>query len=208
MKKLIIGIFSTLAIIVVLVLVFKEPLIEYAKEVLTADMFVAQDDDAFDPGVEINKPFPLIDASYNNRKLTSINEFSGTNGTVFVVSRSLVWCPYCMKQMAELNNNIEAFEKAGIRVVGLTYDSAQDQEAFKKQINIQYPILSDNNAASVIALGILNEDYSPGDEAYGIGHPGAFIVNPKGVIVGKIFVENYALRVDALSLLEYAKGAL
>ena len=44
------------------------------------------------------------------------------------------------------------------------------------------------------ALGILNEQYEPGEPAYGIPHPGVFVVNPNNEIVGKIFVENFPSR--------------
>ena len=70
------------------------------------------------------------------------------------------------------------------------------------------PILSDADAFSVKALGILNEKYEPGDGAYGVPHPGIFVLNPELEIVGKIFVDGYQKRVSAPAVLEYAKGVL
>jgi len=58
------------------------------------------------------------------------------------------------------------------------------------------------------ALGILNEQYEPGEPAYGIPHPGVFVVNPNNEIVGKIFVENFRERVDGEGTLQYALGVL
>ena len=60
----------------------------------------------------------------------------------------------------------------------------------------------------MIALGILNEDYVPGDDAYGIPHPGVFVVNPEKEIVGKIFVESFRIRVDGAGVLRYALEVL
>lgn len=208
MKKGVLGLLIFLVFITTLGFVFKSPIIEYVKDILTADMFVTEDTDSFDPGLEVGDVFPAIDAQYMSKNIRSINAFAGSRGTVFVVSRSLDWCPYCMKQMSEINTNLNAFEQAGIAVIGLTYDSEQNQQAFKDSVSIRYPILSDNAAASVKVLGLLNEKYVPGDEAYGIGHPGAFVIDTEGVIVGKVFIENYALRVDALSLLKYAESVL
>ena len=48
----------------------------------------------------------------------------------------------------------------------------------------------------MIALGILNEQYEPGEPAYGIPRPGAFVVNLDNEIVGKIFIDSHRERVD------------
>ena len=58
------------------------------------------------------------------------------------------------------------------------------------------------------ALGILNTDYSPGDDAYGIPYPGVFVVNRDREIVGKIFVEDFRIRVDGQGVLATAEDAL
>ena len=60
----------------------------------------------------------------------------------------------------------------------------------------------------MVALGILNPDYEPGDPAYGIPHPGVFVVNPEHEIVGKIFVDSYRIRVDGEGVLDYALEVL
>lgn len=58
------------------------------------------------------------------------------------------------------------------------------------------------------ALGVLNEDYAPGDSNYGIPHPGVFVLNPQQEIVGKIFVESFRTRVDGAGVLAYALEVL
>lgn len=107
-------------------------------------------------------------------------------------------------QLGQLQEYVAAFEAAGIGVVAITYDAPELQQEFIDAGGITYPFLSDINAESMIALGILNEEHSPGARAYGIPHPGAFIVNTHNEIVGKIFVESFRERVEAQSMLEYA----
>ena len=113
-----------------------------------------------------------------------------------------------MKQLVQLQENLEAFEESGIAVVALTYDAPELQAAFINEHGITYPFLSDIDAASVKNLGILNPDYEPGDGAYGIPWPGIFVVNANREIVGKIFLEPYSLRVDAAGVLRYAREQL
>lgn len=113
-----------------------------------------------------------------------------------------------MAQFVQLQSMASRFHEAGIGVVALTYDDPQLQQAFVDKNGIDYPFLSDIDAYTVQALGILNTDKAPGDAAYGIPHPGIFIVNPQMEIVGKIFVEAYATRVDAQSVFDQAWALL
>jgi peroxiredoxin len=107
-------------------------------------------------------------------------------------------------QFVQLQDNLEAFRKAGIEVVALTYDEPKLQKKFIDKYHIGYPFLSDVDVFTVKALGILNEELQPGDMAYGVPHPGIFIVNPELEIVGKIFVGAYQKRVDSEGVLDYA----
>ena len=108
----------------------------------------------------------------------------------------------------ELQQHVDAFEQAGIGIVVITYDAPELQQDFIESEGITYPLISDIDAATMVALGILNEDYQPGDRVYGIPHPGAFVVDPRQEIVGKIFVESYRVRVDGAGVLNYALQVL
>ncbi|MFK7975533.1 MAG: peroxiredoxin family protein [Halioglobus sp.] len=113
-----------------------------------------------------------------------------------------------MAQFVQLQNEKEAFSEAGIGLVGLTYDTPEQQQAFVDKNAITYPFLSDIDAYTVKALDILNAEYAPGDGAYGIPHPGIFVVRSDGTIAGKVFVDGYQKRVTATAVLEYAKAVL
>jgi len=111
-------------------------------------------------------------------------------------------------QLGQLQNSVEAFEEAGIGIVVVTYDSPQLQQRFIDAGSITYPFISDIDATTMIALGVLNEDYGPGDSNYGIPYPGVFVLNPRQEIVGKIFVDSFRIRVDGPGVLEYALEVL
>jgi peroxiredoxin len=108
----------------------------------------------------------------------------------------------------QLQEHLESFRAAGIGVVAMTYDAEPLQQDFVDRFGIGYPLLSDVEAESVRALGILNTDHEPGDAAYGIPYPGAFILDPDMRIRGKVFVEAYEQRVDAAGTLAAAREAL
>jgi len=90
----------------------------------------------------------------------------------------------------------------------VTYDAPDLQQAFVEAGGITYPFISDVETATMTALGILNEQYEPGEPAYGIPHPGVFVVNTENEIVGKIFVESFRERVDGEGTLRYALEVL
>lgn len=113
-----------------------------------------------------------------------------------------------MKQLVQLQQHLTEFEAAGISVVAMTYDAPELQQAFVAAQAITYPLLSDIDASSMKALCILNTEQQPGDRAYGIPHPGIFVVDRNGFIVGKLFVQAYSERIDARSVLSYAQERL
>ena len=109
----------------------------------------------------------------------------------------------------ELEQHVDAFAEAGIGIIAITYDAPELQQDFIEAEGITYAFLSDIDAATMIALDILNENNEPGDRApYGIPHPGVFVLNPRQEVVGKIFVESYRVRVDGEGVLGYALEVL
>ena len=108
----------------------------------------------------------------------------------------------------QLQEQVANFKEAGIGIVAITYDSPELQQVFIDAASITYPLLSDIDAATIKTLGILNEQYEPGETAYGIPHPGVFVIDPGMNIVGKIFVEDYQVRVDGEGTLAYALQVL
>lgn len=188
--------------------VFREPLKQFAYDRLTGNMFVAQDNDSFDPGPAVGSRFPGLRATYRDRDITLIEEFAGPNGTLFIASRSLDWCPYCMRQMIQLQAYKADFDAAGIGMVAITYDDPQLQQQFIDRFGITIPILSDRDSLSFKTLGILNEEYNSGDPRYGIPHPGMIVITPEGEVAGKLFIEDYRLRVDAATALAFAREKL
>ena len=208
MRKILRAVFLLLLVATALGYLLRQPLKEFTYSLLTQDMFVAGDTDAFDPGPALGSRFPGLRASYQGRDITLIEEFAGRNGTVFIASRSLDWCPYCMRQMIQLQQHREEFEEAGIGLVAMTYDPPQLQQAFIDRHGITIALLSDTDGLSFKTLGILNEQYRRGDSEYGIPHPGMIVIDPQGVVAGKLFLEDYSVRVDAAAALAFSRQVL
>ena len=204
MKKLALVVLVLLVAGSLILYLFREPLKELAYARVTDGMFVTADEDAFDPGPAIGSRFPGLRALYRGREITLLDEFAGARGTVLVASRSFDWCPYCMRQLVQLQAHRPAYEAAGLGLVAITYDPPELQQVFIDKHGITIPLLSDIDALSFKTLGILNADYQPGDPRYGIPYPGMIVIDPQGLVVGKLFLAAYSSRVDAESALNFA----
>ena len=103
----------------------------------------------------------------------------------------------------QLQQNIEAFTKAGIRVFAISYDPVEVLARFATEFGITFPLLSDAGSAVIRRLGILNTLIRPDEqEHYGIPYPGVYAVGEDGVITEKSFYRYYRVRPSAQSVLK------
>ena len=91
MKKVLGALIAVVVAVGVGIYVFREPLKSAAMDRVTAHMFVARDDDAYDPGVAVGQPLPAIRATYRDGEVTRLGQFAGARGMVLYVNRSVDW---------------------------------------------------------------------------------------------------------------------
>ena len=104
-----------------------------------------------------------------------------------------------------MQERVSEFNEAGVAVSASTYDSVEQNAEFKSSEELTYPLLSDQEAKTVKALGILNERYEEGSRAYGVPHPGVILVDTDGKVVLKRAEERYSDRPSMDDLLEDVK---
>ena len=76
----------------------------------------------------------------------------------------------------------------------MTYDSRKVLRAFHDEQKLGYPLLQDENAMHVNALGIRNEEYTEGHRAFGIPHPGILLIGRNGKIRAKFALPGFRAR--------------
>ena len=59
-------------------------------------------------------------------------------------------------------------------------------QAFASEHKISFPLLSDPESLTITDYGILHKE--------GVPHPGTFVLDAKGVVRAKLFVEGYKVR--------------
>jgi peroxiredoxin len=105
-------------------------------------------------------------------------------------------------QLIEISDQFEAM---GLSVVAMTYDSVELLKTVEEDEGIEFTLLHDEGITHVNALGILNENYEPGSRAYGVPHPGIFLLDTDGVIQFKFAEERYQDRPDFAFVVEAAE---
>ncbi len=100
----------------------------------------------------------------------------------------------------------ERFAAIGVNVAGMTYDDLAILKDFHGAQQLTYPLLRDVDAKHMIAYGVLNEQYQPGDRGYGIPHPGILFIRPGGEIALKFAVPGYRSRPPLEEVLKAIEG--
>ena len=121
-----------------------------------------------------------------------------------VFYRSADWCPFCKKQLQDLQKNLKAFESAGVQIVGISYDAPATSAAAAAKLGLTFPLLSDTGSIIIDAYGIRNTD-AQGKSA-GVPHPVLFLLDQQGVIRGKLAREGYRERPESAELIAAAQS--
>lgn len=148
-----------------------------------------------DTAVPVNTQVPEITAVGINGEAKSIKQLSGEKGLVLVFFRSADWCPYCKRHLVEINQWNKKLNGLGYKVAAISYDPVSILKKFSDKRNIQYPLLADQNHKTMQDLNVLNDEYEPGDDHYGIPFPGVMVIDENGKLVYKYFYQGYKKRV-------------
>lgn len=163
------------------------------------------------PGPAVGGRFPdLLELQDQTGKLQSLTKLMGKQGTAVFFVRSADWCPFCMRQLADVNGRLADFNELGLNVVSVSMDTVDKIANFHAKQAIGYTMLSDPQGGIVEKLGIRDPQYADGSRAYGVARPMIFIIDPQFRITHKYAEESYRNRPDlnkVLGELRTAYGA-
>lgn len=148
-----------------------------------------------DVGPKMQEKSPELTVLDFNKKPVKLTDLSKEKGVILLFFRSADWCPFCKRHLIELNVQAEKFTKLGYGLAGISYDSREILNAFTQAQNISYPLLSDQEVATMKAYNIVNTQYKPSDDNYGIPYPGVVVIDNQGKVIHKYFYEGYRDRV-------------
>lgn len=153
-------------------------------------------------GLKIGAVAPELTALNTAGKKATLKQLMGRKGLIINFYRSADWCHFCQGHLMEFNQFSEKFTALGYGQAGVSYDSIDILKGFSDKNNIKYPLLSDLDVQTVLAYDIVNRQYKPGDEHYGIPYPGVVVINQQGKIIHSYFFDGYKRRVKFDQLYE------
>ncbi len=150
-------------------------------------------------GLDVGQKAPAFSARDQYGRVQTLETLKGPKGTVLLFYRSADWCPYCKGQLIQLQSAKARFEKQGLKLVGISYDSEAILKSFADRRNIEFPLLSDPDSSVIRAYDVLNSE-AVGQNS-GMARPGYFFIDTNGVIREKFFEAKYRERLTGNSVL-------
>jgi peroxiredoxin len=94
------------------------------------------------------------------------------------------WCPYCEKQLGQLQEKLGELEKRNVAVAALSVDPVPKSKELQAKLKLSYPIISDPNLEAIRAFGVE-------DAENGIAWPAVYVIDPGGKIAWRSLSETY-----------------
>jgi thioredoxin-dependent peroxiredoxin len=83
--------------------------------------------------------------------------------------------PGCTKEACAFRDRMADYERAGIRVYGVSLDSPESHRRFREKYNLNFPLLTDEGGRAADALGVLREGGKTANRV-------TFLLDPGGTI--------------------------
>jgi peroxiredoxin Q/BCP len=129
--------------------------------------------------LEAGERAPKFTLPDQDGKEVSLQDFA--DGQVVVYFYPADDTPGCTKEACQFNDNLKAFSKAGVSVVGISPDGAAKHQRFRDKYGLRFPLLSDPGHTVMVAYGAWGEKTMYGKKTTGVIRS-TFLVGPDGRI--------------------------
>ena len=155
-------------------------------------------------GPVIGEPLSVSSLLTSEGQPVELSDLVGDGGGVVIFSRSAEWCPYCQKQMIELNDAVSDIEALGMKLTVITYDEVKTLSQFKAKNGLDFELVSDTESTTIIAANLLNSDIPQNTRYYGVPHPAAVILAADGEVRNVRVDTDYKIRPSNADVLAMA----
>jgi peroxiredoxin Q/BCP len=109
----------------------------------------------------------------------SLEDFAGTTLVVYFYPADDT--PGCTKEACQFNENLSAFQRSGVKVVGISPDRAAKHVKFREKYGLAFPLLSDPDHRVMEAYGAWGEKTMYGKKTVGTIRS-TFVVDGQGKV--------------------------
>lgn len=108
----------------------------------------------------------------------TLSMFRGDKNVV-VLFFPLAFTGVCTKELCTMRDNLKAYEDLDAQVLAISVDSFFTLKEFKKQQDLNFPLLSDFNKKTAKAYGALYDEFF---DMNGVAKRSAFVVDREGAV--------------------------
>jgi thioredoxin-dependent peroxiredoxin len=120
--------------------------------------------------------FTLPDAAGTK---VSLKDFAGQKVVVYFYPADDT--PGCTKEACQFNDNLRAFNRAEVAVVGISPDGAEPHQRFAAKYKLKFPLLSDPSHVVMEKFGAYGEKTLYGKKTVGVIRS-TFLIDEKGKV--------------------------
>ena len=122
---------------------------------------------------------PVFSLPDQDGKKVSLKDFAGKQVVLYFYPKDDT--PGCTKEACQFNDNLHAFNKAGVPVLGVSADGAEKHQAFRSKYGLTFPLLTDAEHEVGEAYGAWGEKTLYGKKSIGVIRS-TFLIGPDGQI--------------------------
>ncbi len=120
--------------------------------------------------------FSLLD---DTGKTVKLSDFKGKRVLLYAYPAALT--PGCTKQACDFRDNLKAFTKQGLVVIGISPDKPEKLAKFREHDDLTFTLLSDPDKAVLASYGAFGEKMMYGKTVTGVIRS-TFVIDAKGKI--------------------------
>lgn len=145
--------------------------------------------------LKIGDKAPLINQMDSDGNLIDFNQLKGQKIVLYFYPKDDT--PGCTSQACNLNDNLVQLSKAGYKVIGVSIDSNEKHQKFKKKYGLNFSLLADTEQKLVNDYGVWVEKSMYGKTYMGTART-TFIIDEEGIItniIEKVDTKNHASQI-------------
>ena len=120
--------------------------------------------------------FALLD---DTGKTVKLSDFKGKSVLLYAYPAAMT--PGCTKQACNFRDNLKAFAKHGLVVIGISPDKPEKLAKFREHDDLTFTLLSDPDKSVLASYGAFGEKMMYGKTVTGVIRS-TFVIDPKGKI--------------------------
>jgi peroxiredoxin len=129
--------------------------------------------------IEPGQQAPAFELYDTEKNKVSLADQKGKN--VLLLFFPLAFTSVCTAELCSIRDNIAVYNNAHAQVFGISVDSLFTLDKFRKEQQLNFPLLSDFNKEAAKAYGVLY-DVFPAFEMQGVSRRAAFVIDKEGVV--------------------------